>query len=150
MKVVLEVFEGPHQGIRLEFERPATLAVGRGPTAQLQLSEDPHFSRNHFLLEFDPPDCRLRDLGSRNGTFVNEAKVSDCKLRHGDVISGGKTRIRITVEAGADDETLTFSGVTGVLMPGGMPASLGGGDPPRPDPRPEGPASQSGDTPGPS
>jgi serine/threonine-protein kinase len=118
MKVVLEVFEGPHQGVRLEFDRPATLAVGRGPTSQLQLTEDAHFSRNHFVLEFDPPACRLRDLGSRNGTFVNEAKVTDCKLRHGDVISGGKTRIRITVEAGADDETLTFSGVTGVLPPG--------------------------------
>src|SRR5215831_11039021 len=109
MKVIVEVFEGPNQGTRLEFDRPATLTVGRGPSAQLQLTEDAHFSRNHFLLEFDPPACQLRDLGSHNGTFVNDAQVVECKLRHGDVISGGKTRIRITVEAGADDETLTFS-----------------------------------------
>ena len=60
MKVVLEIVEGPHQGVRLEFAKPETLLVGRGATAQLQLTEDPHFSRNHFTLDFDPPACRLR------------------------------------------------------------------------------------------
>src|SRR5205085_9342593 len=59
MNVVLEVVEGPHQGIRLEFDKPESLMVGRGASAQLQLTEDAHFSRNHFTLEFDPPACRL-------------------------------------------------------------------------------------------
>jgi serine/threonine protein kinase len=99
MKVALEIFEGPYAGKRMEFDRHETLLVGRATTAQLQLTDDLHFSRHHFQLEFNPPRCFLRDLGSSNGTFVNGTRVTECHLRHGDVISGGKTKIRVlTVE----------------------------------------------------
>ena len=32
-------------------------------------------SRHHFLLEVCPPQACVRDLGSRNGTYVNGRKV---------------------------------------------------------------------------
>jgi serine/threonine-protein kinase len=89
----LEVVAGPHRGIRMEFDRPTTLLVGRGDDAGLQLLDDAYFSRHHFQLEFDPPRCRLRDMGSSNGTHVNGRRVMDCFLRDGDAISGGQTRI---------------------------------------------------------
>jgi serine/threonine-protein kinase len=89
----LEVVAGPHRGIRLEFDQRATLLVGRGDDAGLQLLDDPFFSRHHLRLEIDPPNCRLRDLQSSNGTLVNGRRVLDCFLSDGDVISGGQTRI---------------------------------------------------------
>jgi serine/threonine-protein kinase len=108
----VEVAAGPHAGLRLEFHGPATLLVGRGDDAGLQLIDDPYFSRHHFELEFDPPCCRLRDLGSINGTLLNGRRVMDCFLRDGDEITGGQTRIRVSevgsvVPEGGDEEVLT-------------------------------------------
>ncbi|KYC36281.1 hypothetical protein WA1_52005 [Scytonema hofmannii PCC 7110] len=33
------------------------------------------FSRYHCLLDINPPDIRVRDFGSRNGTYVNGKKI---------------------------------------------------------------------------
>jgi serine/threonine-protein kinase len=89
----IEVVSGPHRGIRLDFDQRASLLVGRGDDTGLQLVDDPFFSRHHLRLEIDPPSCRLRDLQSSNGTWVNGQRVMDCFLSDGDVISGGQTRI---------------------------------------------------------
>ena len=105
-RVILEVIEGPNAGQRLEFDRHDTILVGRGSAAQLRLVNDPHFSRHHFLLEVNPPDVLIRDLGSRNGTLVNGQKVSQCHLKPGDVIGGGLTRVRVTL-VDAEDEIAT-------------------------------------------
>jgi pSer/pThr/pTyr-binding forkhead associated (FHA) protein len=97
-RLALEITDGPHRGHRMEFDRHETLVAGRASVAQLQLKSDAHFSRHHFRLEINPPLCYLLDLGSRNGTFVNKRRVTECFLKHGDVISGGKTKIRFMVE----------------------------------------------------
>jgi hypothetical protein len=97
VKAVLEVIAGPHAGERFEFERHETFIVGRSSKVNLQLIEDHYFSRHHFLLEFNPPSCYLRDLGSSNSTLVNGRQVTECFLHDGDVISGGKTEIRFSL-----------------------------------------------------
>ena len=101
VRCALAVLQGPHRGGRLEFDRPATVLVGRGSSVQLRLDEDAHISRQHFRLEVDPPHCRLHDLGSRNGTFVNGLRVDDCALQDGDLIAAGQTQLRFSVLAGA-------------------------------------------------
>src|SRR5262245_23841525 len=98
MRLVLEVVEGPHAGARFTFDRHETFLVGRDAKARLALTDDRHFSRNHFLLEMDPPRCLLRDLDSRNGTKVNGERVKEVVLKDGDIISGGRTAIRISTE----------------------------------------------------
>ncbi len=96
-KVIAEVISGPHAGAKFAFERHETLLVGRASIAQLRLNEDPHFSRHHFRLEVNPPECYLLDLGSRNGTFVNGKREREKFLSDGDVVSGGHTEIRFTI-----------------------------------------------------
>jgi len=98
-RVILRVIAGPHQGSEFVYDEHNTLLVGRGSQAQLRLKEDLHFSRNHFRLEINPPDCYLMDLRSRNGTFVNGDRVSDRFLKHGDVVSGGRTQMKVSIEA---------------------------------------------------
>ncbi len=98
VRLVLEVLEGPYRGRCFEFEEHATFLVGRSKTAHLCLRDDPYFSRHHFLLELNPPTCYLRDLGSRNGTLLNGVPVSQGFLKDGDVISGGRTRLRLTLQ----------------------------------------------------
>jgi serine/threonine-protein kinase len=132
MKIVLEVVEGPHQGCRLEFDRHETILVGRASTAQLQLSDDAHFSRHHLLVEINPPHCYLRDLGSRNGTAVNGQKVTTCFLKSGDIISGGKTRIRFEVRLEPGEATLPSTeppAETGPLEPVTTPPLASGASP---------------------
>jgi serine/threonine-protein kinase len=99
MKVILSVTAGPFQGRRFTFEGHDTFLVGRVNDAHLQLPyDDPYFSRRHFVLEINPPRCRLLDLGSRNGTFVNGQQVSVAEIRHGDVIKAGHTVFEVSVE----------------------------------------------------
>jgi serine/threonine-protein kinase len=96
-RVVIEVIAGPQRGEVLEFDRAETLLVGRSSKAGLRLAGDPYFSRQHFRLEIDPPACLFVDLGSVNGTSVNEQRVPSAQLRDGDVISGGDTMIRVRI-----------------------------------------------------
>ena len=102
MRVIIEVTEGPHQGQTFSFEGHDTFLVGRSRRAHFRLPrEDRYFSRIHFLVEVNPPSCRLMDMGSKNGTFVNGKRVSLVDLRDGDKIQGGKTVLRVRVEAEA-------------------------------------------------
>jgi serine/threonine-protein kinase len=98
-KAILEVLEGPHAGTTFAFGRHETFVIGRSESAHLCVRGDRHFSRHHLLLEFNPPRCYLRDLGSRNGTAVNGSLVKETYLKPGDVISAGRTRIRFYVES---------------------------------------------------
>ena len=95
--ITLDVTAGPHSGMRFQFDKHETLIAGRAEAAQLRLQNDLHFSRHHFRLEVNPPVCYLLDLGSRNGTSVNGRKVKECFLKHGDVVSGGRTKIQFSV-----------------------------------------------------
>ena len=95
--VTMEVVAGAHEGMVLTISRPDSFLVGRTPESDMCLSNDPHFSRHHFRLTASPPNCVLLDLGSRNGTFVNGARVQETVLRDGDEISGGETRIRVMI-----------------------------------------------------
>jgi serine/threonine-protein kinase len=113
-RVVFEVIRGPHAGQKFEFDRHETFLVGRSSQTHLQLNKDPHFSRNHFRVEVNPPRCFLVDLGSNNGTFVNDRKVLETFLSDGDVITGGRTAIRVSVarplvrpQPACDDETVS-------------------------------------------
>ncbi len=104
MHLTLEVISGPHAGFKFAFERHETFLVGRDPRAHLALTQDRDFSPHHFLLEVNPPDCYLRDLGSRNGTRVNGVRVQEAALTHGDVISVGDTTLRVIIEASPERE----------------------------------------------
>jgi eukaryotic-like serine/threonine-protein kinase len=96
-RVVLEVIDGPHRNTRFEFDRHEAFVVGRSRSVHLSLPEDRSLSRHHFLLEFNPPEAYLRDLGSRNGTAVNGVKVKEAFLKDGDIVRGGRTQLRFTV-----------------------------------------------------
>jgi hypothetical protein len=49
--------------------------------------DDRRISRQHCQLRFRFGEFVLYDLGSRGGTLVNNARVAECVLRPGDVIS---------------------------------------------------------------
>jgi pSer/pThr/pTyr-binding forkhead associated (FHA) protein len=88
------------------------LWIGRSPSADISLSADVEVSKLHSQIEFVGSDCTLVDDGlSRNGSFVNEERVSGRRmLRDGDVIRVGRTRIRFRAPVAAGAESTVVSG----------------------------------------
>ena len=85
MHITLTVTAGPHAGQVLDFTEHDTFLVGRSSDAHFRLSsDDPYFSRRHFLVEVNPPRCRVLDLNSRNGTRVNGQRVQTAEVNDGD------------------------------------------------------------------
>ncbi|MEJ5375014.1 MAG: HD domain-containing phosphohydrolase [bacterium] len=75
----------------------ASFRIGRHPDNDLQLT-DQNISRFHAIIEPKQGGLVLRDLGSRNGTFVNDQRVEEAWLQPGDQIRIGKIRMRLTEE----------------------------------------------------
>jgi len=67
--------------------------IGRDKTSHLAL-KDSRSSREHCVIEPVEDGFQIRDLGSRNGTRVNNRRVSTELLDHNDVIRIGRTVMR--------------------------------------------------------
>lgn len=82
-KITLTITQGTLSGKQYSFDSRSTCIIGRNHDCNLQLANeiDMTISRYHCLLDINPPDIRVRDLGSLNGTFVNGKKIGQRK-RH--------------------------------------------------------------------
>lgn len=99
MQVNLKVVAGPYKGRIFSFTQHDSFLIGRNRDAHLYLPDDRYFSRNHCLLEINPPHSFLRDLNSTNGTFVNGRRVLNASLNDGDRIQCGETVLVVEVTA---------------------------------------------------
>ena len=71
------------------FDKPV-VTVGRDPDSDVFV-DNPGVSRDHFRLErIDSGEYQVVDLGSANGTLVNDQKVNTVRLRSNDVVRFGK------------------------------------------------------------
>lgn len=77
-----------------EFEvGPLGLVVGREGDVRVP---DEFLSRKHFSIFFDAEGVlRIRDMGSRNGTFLNTLPARDTRVRPGDQIKAGVNEFRV-------------------------------------------------------
>ncbi|UCF67225.1 MAG: FHA domain-containing protein [Acidobacteriota bacterium] len=96
-EVSLDIIDGPDAGSSFPITRSRVL-IGRG---QVEISlADQKISRRHASLEVYGGTCvLLKDLGSTNGTFVNDQRVTTTELQDGDEIRVGTTRLTITIAA---------------------------------------------------
>ena len=79
--ISLKIISGPMQGQEYFFDQQDTFIFGRSPDCHACLPNDKWVSRTHFLLEISPPHARIRDLGSLNGTFVNDIRLSNTETK---------------------------------------------------------------------
>jgi DNA-binding transcriptional ArsR family regulator len=110
----LEVWraEGP-QAVPLSSER---LTIGKAPSNDVAVGGDRLVSRLHASLERYRAGWCVRDLASRNGTFVNGERIwAERPLRHGDEIRVGKTRLVFRTEA-IEGMTVTEAGAVAPLI----------------------------------
>jgi EAL domain-containing protein (putative c-di-GMP-specific phosphodiesterase class I) len=89
--------------------------IGRQPRVEIHLDR-PHVSTEHAKIYARDGALWLRDLGSRNGTFVNGKRVvSDPRLECGDIVQLGCSEFelgRVQAAARSFEQTITFVGAT--------------------------------------
>ncbi len=73
--------------------------IGRVPTADIFL-DNSGISRAHTKIERSIGGPYIvKDLGSTNGTFLNDRQITEAALKNGDTISIGKFSLRVTIES---------------------------------------------------
>jgi pSer/pThr/pTyr-binding forkhead associated (FHA) protein len=78
--------------------------MGRSPSCSLPLDE-PLASREHANVVFESGTFWVVDNGSRNGTMLNDEKITTKKeLRDGDEIGIGATRIKFVLDKTSEDD----------------------------------------------
>lgn len=101
---VLRVLEGAGKGDTWAIH--GAFRIGRGDTNELAIA-DRNVSTLHAIIEpAGPGKFRIRDLESRNGTFVNGERVTDRVLEDGDVVVLGSVVLKYRTD-GAFIETQT-------------------------------------------
>jgi eukaryotic-like serine/threonine-protein kinase len=84
IKVILKIVEGSLAGREYEFDEPATCMIGREDDCKItipDLPENKGVSRHHCLLDIVPPRITIRDLGSSNGTWINEVNIASPSVK---------------------------------------------------------------------
>jgi transcriptional regulator with GAF, ATPase, and Fis domain len=89
VKPRIQVAAGPLANSTYFLTEPE-VRIGRDPSNSLAIS-DLSLSRRHCVLARKSDEYTLRDLDSRNGTFVNGRAISEKQLNHGDQISVGES-----------------------------------------------------------
>ncbi len=92
--VSLVVTRGPMMGKVFPLAKPR-IVLGRAGTDVVL--EDPQVSRQHCALEVHGANAFLIDLGSRNGTFVNNERVTTCELEHLSEFSVGANTLMLSI-----------------------------------------------------
>ena len=90
----------------------AEITIGRDPANQIVI-EHPSVSSRHARLRQSGNSVQITDLGSTNGTYVNEDKIVDCQLAHQDWIYIGKHVLVVDLY-----ETLSLESTVQMLMAG--------------------------------
>ena len=107
----LIVRDGPLRGRRFEVDS-GEVTIGR-ESADVLIEDDSEVSRSHAVVRASDVDLEVEDLGSTNGTFVNERRISEpTKLSTGDILRVGQTRLDLEIE---QDPNKTI--VSGVVSP---------------------------------
>ena len=120
LNVKLVVVGGDVKTTELKLRLPSTIGRGRGTSIVLP---HPLVSRQHCELFESDGQLMVRDLGSLNGTFVNNQRITESPLPPGELLTVGTVTFRAvyeseveaaagapaTVKVGPSDKTLPAS-----------------------------------------
>jgi diguanylate cyclase (GGDEF)-like protein len=98
----LVVIYGPDLGRRYPLDR-AALELGRDDTNPIQIPSEKASRRHARVVEHDGQGW-IEDLGSTNGTLVNDQQITRAPLAHGDIINIGSVLLKYI--CGGDAEAL--------------------------------------------
>jgi hypothetical protein len=99
--VILRGVAGPVDGRQHAVEKEI-FSIGANPENDLPIAEDEYVSGEHAYLRYEKGSLFIFDKASRNGTFVNNAKVPETGfvLRSGDRIKLGDSTFEVVMPSG--------------------------------------------------
>jgi pSer/pThr/pTyr-binding forkhead associated (FHA) protein len=101
MQVRLRILRGSSAGKEIGLKGPKFL-IGRSEECQMRARSDA-ISRRHCAIFVRKTGLAVRDLGSRNGTFVNGTRIDgDHQLADGDVLQVGPLEFAIVMQVPAE------------------------------------------------
>ncbi|HTT63339.1 MAG TPA: SpoIIE family protein phosphatase [Bryobacteraceae bacterium] len=107
-EIMIQCPDGQIKTIPLQGDR---LIVGRSSSAELCFPEDAGLSRQHMVFEREGDDWTIQDLGSKNGTLVNNIQLrARLRLKPGDRITAGHLAIVF------DDKSAAAKPAAGVVV----------------------------------
>src|SRR4051794_31004345 len=89
--LILEIVEGSEAGRQLPLD--SVVDIGREPSLPLHLDADTQVSRRHARISAQNGQVVVEDLGSTNGTYVNDQPIGSPRTLN----PGDKVRIGLTV-----------------------------------------------------
>jgi pSer/pThr/pTyr-binding forkhead associated (FHA) protein/tRNA A-37 threonylcarbamoyl transferase component Bud32 len=121
----LRISEGNARGERLIVN--AEVLIGRAAEApEGRLGDDPELSRRHARASRGPDgELTIEDLGSANGTFVNDERIDSPRTLHiGDVVRVGQTVLEVTDVSGHVPEQTRLGAAAPTQMAAGAGEQL--------------------------
>ena len=88
----LVVIYGDDLGRRVPLGTRPTV-IGRSSKCDVQVDQE-SVSRNHCRISFNGKNYVIRDLGSTNGTYVNDELCDELNMRDGDQVKVGRTILK--------------------------------------------------------
>src|SRR5207302_6918363 len=120
----LEQIVGSQSVQRIPLAPGQAIEVGRATAMQLGILPDPRMSARHFAVACDDGQCRVHDLGSTNGTFVNGARIAEAVLADGDRIEAGESTFVVRLSHDGHAQLAT----DGPAAPGGIARPVTSGE----------------------
>jgi hypothetical protein len=100
MHVRVKIMQGSNTGKEIKIPSPQCV-IGREDGCHIKPNSDA-ISRKHCVILTTENEVVVRDLKSRNGTFVNEERVADeAVLLNGDVLKVGPLQFEMIIEQSA-------------------------------------------------
>jgi transcriptional regulator with PAS, ATPase and Fis domain len=96
------------------------MVVGTSPDADLVLA-DPRVSRRHCEIARGPRGVTLRDLGSKNGTFIGDVGVIEAALEPGRKVTVGGSTLVVRVAGAPSIVPLSTTARFGSALGGSLP-----------------------------
>src|SRR5262245_45202143 len=87
---------GAELGRRYELSGTAEVTIGRGSDCDIQIDRD-SISRKHAKLNYTGGQWHVADLGSTNGSYVNDGQITQSSLRDGDLLKVGNAIFKFLV-----------------------------------------------------
>lgn len=114
-----------HSGPAFQLDPTADNVIGRGATSLVVLA-DRMASRSHAVLAYtaETGTWSVRDLGSRNGTWLDGLGITEAAISNGQVIRVGTTELEFRIASSTD--LAVTSQKTGRIVRHGSPGELQG------------------------
>jgi len=95
MNVLLTVIKGVDKGKTVKVE-DTPFIIGRDEDVDFSLSDEA-VSRAHLIITYENGKLYVRDMDSKNGTYLNGKRITKEELRNGDILRIGDTTIKVEI-----------------------------------------------------